>query len=279
MGSGVVFDNLYLDRCLRSSWCLEVIMLLLLGDTILRISFVPTMFGLPGSWVCRWMIWCHLIFLIYPFWCHTGAYFRSGWDFPIFTELHVYPHLRGIRWDDDVFIVSWWSLSGAPVEPFIQVRISRHRFVFMLFILRDVPWMFGFDLDHGNHMSYDKWLHTAQFPTYSYIWCHTGAYFHFGWGSEISMELHDHSHSRSTRRDDDLFTIFKMIPQWSLSGAIQLGTHFSTLKCYHVSFREIHFGSVSMILLWIQVTRFTYMLMDDLMSFDLFRLVTHLMPY
>ena len=77
-----------------------------------------------------------------------------------------YPHLRGIRWDDDVFTILWWSLSGAPVEPLIQVCISRHRVVFILSILRDVSWMFGFDLDHRDHMSDDRWLCVTGFLTY-----------------------------------------------------------------------------------------------------------------
>ena len=66
----------------------------------------------------------------------------------------------------------------------------------------------------------------------SYIWCHTRASFHFGWGLEISKELHDRSHLWSMCRDDDLFAIVMMIPQWSLSGVIQLGTHFSALRCH-----------------------------------------------
>ena len=105
-------------------------------------------------------------FLIDHFWCHIGAYFCYGWDLPTFTELHAYPHLRGMRWDDDVFVVSWWSFSGASVEPFIQVRISWHWFVFMFFIPRDVPWMFGFGLDPGDHMSDDRWLHITRFMIY-----------------------------------------------------------------------------------------------------------------
>ena len=52
------------------------------------------------------------------------------------------------------------------------------------------------------------------------------------------MELHDHSHSRSTCWDDDLFTIVMMITQWSISGVIQLGIHFSTLRCHRVPLYE-----------------------------------------
>ena len=53
------------------------------------------------------------------------------------------------------------------------------------------------------------------------------------------MELHNHSHSRSTCRDDNLFTIVMMIPQWSLSGVIQLGTHFSALRCHRAPLSKI----------------------------------------
>ena len=52
------------------------------------------------------------------------------------------------------------------VESLIQVCISRHRVVFILSILRDVPWMFRFDLDHWDHMPDDRWLCITGFPTY-----------------------------------------------------------------------------------------------------------------
>ena len=65
MGSDVVFDSLYLDRCLRSGWYLNIVMLLLLGVVSLMFRSNSAVFGLPGSCTWRWMIWCHLIFLIY----------------------------------------------------------------------------------------------------------------------------------------------------------------------------------------------------------------------
>ena len=164
MGSDVVFDSLYLDRCLGSSCHLDTVMLLLLGDTFLMFRFVSVVFGLPGSLIWRGMIWRHLTFsdlshirchtgayfrfrydftdphefaCLSPFtiyalrwwrghyfmtilqlslfraiqpdllyiWCHTRAYFRSRWDLPIFTKLRVYPHLRDMRWDDDVVVI------------------------------------------------------------------------------------------------------------------------------------------------------------------------------
>ena len=62
--------------------------------------------------------------------------------------------------------------------------------------------------------------------------------FPFWGGLEISMELHDHSHLRSTCWDDDLFTIVMMIPQWSISRVIQLGIYFSTLRCHRAPLFE-----------------------------------------
>ena len=76
-------------------------------------------------------------------------------------------------------------------------------------------------------------------PDLLYNWWHTGAYFHFKRDLQISMELYDHSHLRDVHRDDDLFTIVMMISQWSLSRAIQLGTHFSALRCHHAPPSEI----------------------------------------
>ena len=76
MGSDVVFDNLYFDRCLRFGWYLDVIMLFLLGDASL-------MFG-PNSIVDMddWDYifddgWSNVVwFFNLPYiWCHIGAYF------------------------------------------------------------------------------------------------------------------------------------------------------------------------------------------------------------
>ena len=72
MGSDVVFDNLYLDRCLRSGWCLDIVMLLLLGVASLMCRSDSVVFGLPGSRVWRWLIWCHMIFDLSYLWCHWG---------------------------------------------------------------------------------------------------------------------------------------------------------------------------------------------------------------
>ena len=40
MRSGIIFYSFYLGRCLRSGWYLDILMLLLLGDTTLMFRFV-----------------------------------------------------------------------------------------------------------------------------------------------------------------------------------------------------------------------------------------------
>ena len=84
-------------------------------------------------------------------------------------------------------------------------------------------------------MSHVRWWMISRHPIsdLSYIRCHTGAYYSSGWDLQISVELCTYPHLRDVRRDDDIFTIFTMIPQWSLSGVAQLGLHFSTLICHH----------------------------------------------
>ena len=73
MGSDVVFSSLYLDRWLRSGWYLDIVMLLLLGVASLMCRSDSVVFGLPGSWVWWWLIWCHLFFWpIIPLVPHWG---------------------------------------------------------------------------------------------------------------------------------------------------------------------------------------------------------------
>ena len=66
----------------------------------------------------------------------------------------------------------------------------------------------------------------------SYVRCHTRAYYRSRWDLQILVGLCTYPHSRDVCRGDDLFTIVMTIPQWSLSGVIQLGTHFSALRCH-----------------------------------------------
>ena len=117
MGLNVVFDNLYLDRCLRSGWYLDIIMLLLLEVTSLMFRSDSTVFGLPGSWAWWWMIWCHLIFLIYHIFDVILGHILFRVRSKIFTELYACPHLRDVCWDDWLvryfMMIPQWSLCGA----------------------------------------------------------------------------------------------------------------------------------------------------------------------
>ena len=117
MWSDVVFDNLYLDRCLRSSWYLDIVMFLLLGVAYLMFRSDSTVFGLPGSCVWWWMIWCHLFFWSITYSMSYWGIFRFRRDLQIFTELHAYPHLRDVRWDDwpirYFMMILQWSLCRA----------------------------------------------------------------------------------------------------------------------------------------------------------------------
>ena len=73
MGSNVVFDSLYLDRCLRSGWHLDIAMLLLLGVASLMCRTDSVVFGLPGSWVRRWIdLVSHDFWPIVPLVPHCG---------------------------------------------------------------------------------------------------------------------------------------------------------------------------------------------------------------
>ena len=94
MGSDVVFDNLYLDKCLRFGWCLDIIMLLLLGVASLMCRSDSIVFELPRSRVWWEMIPCHPIFDLPYIRCQTGAYFVSG-------EIH------GSSWIC-TFIITYW---------------------------------------------------------------------------------------------------------------------------------------------------------------------------
>ena len=48
MGLDVVFDSLCLDRCLRSGFHLDIVMLLLLGDVFLMVKFVSVRVWITG---------------------------------------------------------------------------------------------------------------------------------------------------------------------------------------------------------------------------------------
>ena len=124
MGSDVVFDSLYLDRCLRFGWYLDIIMLLLLGVASLMFRSDSVVFGLSGSYAWWWMIWCHRIFMIYQIFDvilgHIPFRARS-------IDLHrvacLFQFMRcTLRWligslfYDDPSVEPLWSLCGA-IQP------------------------------------------------------------------------------------------------------------------------------------------------------------------
>ena len=91
-----------LGQVMRSGWHLDIVMLLLLGVASLMCRSNSVVFELPGSWVWWWLIWCHLIFYLSYFWCHTGTYPISFGGLWILTDLHDHYHLLYAHWDEDM---------------------------------------------------------------------------------------------------------------------------------------------------------------------------------
>ena len=139
-----------------------------------------------------------------------GHIFCFGWDLRIFTEVTC------ATIDD--FMTSVLRTCRA------SDAILGHIFCFRwdLWIFTYVVWSMIDDF-----MSPDFWPVIRSMPT------HTGAYYRSGWDLQILVELCAYPHLRDVHRDDDLFAIFTMIPQRSLSGVAQLGLHFSTFRCHH----------------------------------------------
>ena len=127
MGSDVVFGSLYLDRWLRSGWYLDIVMLLLLGVSSLMCRSNSVVFGLPGSWVWWWLIWCHLIFLTYrTSWCHIAARpvsFRGLW---ILTDPHDHYHLLDTHWDVDMIVTLRSPLRSTQPGPHFSTLGCHH---------------------------------------------------------------------------------------------------------------------------------------------------------
>ena len=123
MRSYVVFDSLYLDRYLRSGWYLDIVMLLLLGVASLMFKSDSAVFGLPGSCAWWWMIWCHLIFLIYHMFDVILRYipFRArSTDFHGVACLSPFARctlrwLTGSLFYDDPSVEPLWSRSARPI--------------------------------------------------------------------------------------------------------------------------------------------------------------------
>ena len=130
MGSDVVFDSLYLDKCLRSGWYLDIVIFLLLGFTFFRFRSDSVVFGLPRSRTWRWMIWCHLIFLIYHIFDvilgHIPFQVRSI-DFQGVACLSplarcTFGWLIGSLFYDDPSVEPLWSHSARPT--FLDIWLS-----------------------------------------------------------------------------------------------------------------------------------------------------------
>ena len=133
MRSDIVFSNLCLNWCLRFGCYLDIVMLLLLGDTFLMVRFVSIVLGLPGSCIWRGMIWWHLTFSdLSHIRCHIGAYFRSdeicrsrgSCALILICEMYVEMMIYSLS--------SRWFLSGAYREPSSRARAFRCLDVVML---------------------------------------------------------------------------------------------------------------------------------------------------
>ena len=150
-------------------------------------------------------------------------------------ELHGHHHLLDAYWDVDMFVTLSWYFGGASSDPFSQTLIFRHLVAVMFFILRDVPYMFGFDLDHRDHMFDDKWFRVTWLLTYRTFDVILGhiSILDETYRSWWSCALISICEMYAETMIYSLF--FMMIPQWRLLGVIQLGSHFSTLWC-HITF-------------------------------------------
>ena len=219
MGSDVVFDSPYLDRYLRFGWYLDIIMLLLLGDTSLTFGLDSVVdlddwdYTFDDGWfeVIRFSDLPY-IYAILGHISLSVEIFRSSWSHMILTthgthdELIVYCYL---------VVIPRWSLSWAIQlgSHFLAFRY-RHASSFERRFLDVWVW---FSCGRGWQRSHIWWwiIWCCSIFGLFHIWFHIGTYFHFDWDLQIFMESHDHPHPRDTSWDDDLFVILS----WSPSGA------------------------------------------------------------
>ena len=177
MRSDVAFSSLYLDRWLRSGWCLDIAMLLLLGVASLMCRSDSVVFELLGSWVWWWLIWCHLIFDLSYLWYHTGAYpisFRGSW---ILTDLRDH-HLLDAHRDGDMIVYLTEPLRSTQPGPHFSTLGCHHASP-----SRKTSWIYVhdsvMDSDDQCYMCDDRWFHDICPSDLSRTWCHTRAYFPF----------------------------------------------------------------------------------------------------
>ena len=233
MESNVVFDNPYLDRCLRFGWYLDIIMLFLLGNTSLTFRPNPVVnldywdHTLDNGWFG--VTWFHDLLHI---WCHTRAYsvsveiYGSSWSRMIISTYEIHSETRTCS----LFYYD------PPVEPLLSHLVRpiffQHLYAIMLLILGDVSLTFEFVLGYGDHTFDDGWFHVTRFPIY-----HTSMPY---WGifpfQLRVIDLHGATWSlpltRCTPRRGRV-RYFIMIPQWSLSWATK--SSCLTFVCHHAS--------------------------------------------
>ena len=139
MGSNVVFDNPYLDRCLRFSWYLDTIMLLLLGDAF--VMFGPDLVANMDDWDYTFydgwsdVVWFLFlfIFIYHTFDAILGHIslsidiYRSSWSCMIISTYKIYTETMTclLSYHDplvepllghtvklilsDIVMILWWS--------------------------------------------------------------------------------------------------------------------------------------------------------------------------
>ena len=220
------------------------------------------------------------LFLIYhTFDAILGHISISDMIIQILTGLHAYSHSRYMRWDDGVFIILWRSFSGASLGPFSQTyytfdailgyvsslaEIYRSTWSCMListYEIRSEAMTYLLSCHDPpsesllSHLRSHIWWWMISCHLISdlpYIWCHTGAYFHFGWSLR---DLHGVTWS---------FPFTEYTLRWWLvhycyddSSVKPLGSHLVRhapldTPMSSCSFtRDMHFSLMSVMLLWI----------------------------
>ena len=182
-------------------------------------------------------------------------------------ELHDHSHLRDARWDKDLFVILSWFLSGVSFEPSNQAHIFRHLYVITLLIPGDISLTFGFDLDYEDHIFDDGWFHVTRFPTYhisDVILGHISFQMRFTdlHGIARSSPLMD-THQEMTCL---LFYHGPLVEPF-LSHSVK-PAFFGIWMSSYFPFWGTPFWFVSLILLWMWMTRTAHSMMDDLRSYD-----------
>ena len=223
MGSDVIFDSLCLDRCLRSGCLLYIVMFLLLGDAFLMVRFVSAVFGLPGSCVCWWMIWCCMIFwsTVHPM-PYRGIFMLSD---EIYRALLICMIIPSYGMRVRLRIRSYSVMTLRMTFPCF-VSSSSHFPVSMWFPDGVVSgsWILAssFRQVHVGSSVHPHRVSHESSGQIGYTWCYTGAYF-----PHLAMEAFVLSHVRySFHHSAGIYGIHLAGPlflssssMWALSGA------------------------------------------------------------